>query len=206
MKLRYLPLLALALPACTSPDTKTTNQAATAADARFDRYKDQFILDFWRQNPDYASSQGFHKYDSLLVVPDANQRRSDAAFVTKNLGALAGFTLDSLSPTNQIDWRLLSNELRSQRWYADTLRSWQWNPATYNLGASVGDLLRGGQGQYNGAYPRARRPGRTAKRRRPGRVWPRAGRLGAEIEPKRRRKAATNPAYCGRAESGAGLH
>ena len=144
MKLRYLPLLALALPACTSNSTKTTDQAAaTVADARFDRFKDQFILDFWRQNPDYASSQGFHKYDSLLVIPDANQRRSDAAFVSKNLGALAGFTLDSLSPTNQIDWRLLNNELRSQRWYTDTLRSWQWNPADYNLGASVGDLLNG---------------------------------------------------------------
>ncbi|MEJ7659117.1 MAG: hypothetical protein WKG07_05560 [Hymenobacter sp.] len=42
------PLLALALPACTSPDSKT---AAPAADARFDRFKDQFILDFWRQRP-----------------------------------------------------------------------------------------------------------------------------------------------------------
>jgi uncharacterized protein (DUF885 family) len=144
MKLRYLPLLALALPACTSNSTETAAQAAaTAADVRFDRFKDQFILDFWRQNPDYASSQGFHKYDSLLVIPDAAQRRSDAAFVAKNLGALAGFTTDSLSPTNQIDWRLLNNELRSQRWYADTLLSWQWNPANYNLGASVGDLLNG---------------------------------------------------------------
>jgi uncharacterized protein (DUF885 family) len=38
---------------------------------------------------------------------------------------------------------LLTNELRAQRWYADTLRSWQWNPASYNLGASVGDLLNG---------------------------------------------------------------
>ncbi|MBJ6142455.1 DUF885 domain-containing protein [Hymenobacter sp. BT559] len=153
MKLRYLPLVLLALPACTSNTTKTTpgEASASAADARFDRYKDQFILDFWRQNPDYASSQGFHKYDSLLVIPDAAQRRSDAAFVTKNLGALAGFTLDSLSPTNQIDWRLLNNELRSQRWYADTLLSWQWNPANYNLGASVGDLLNGRH------YPLARR-------------------------------------------------
>jgi hypothetical protein len=152
MKLRYLPLLALALPACTSNATKATDQAAaTAADARFDRFKDQFILDFWRQNPDYASSQGFHKYDSLLVIPDANQRRSDAAFVTKNLGALTGFAVDSLSPTNQIDWRLLNNELRSQRWYADTLLSWQWNPANYNLGATVGDLLNGRH------YPLARR-------------------------------------------------
>jgi uncharacterized protein (DUF885 family) len=152
MKIRYLLLLALALPACTSNTTKTTDQtAATAADARFDRFKDQFLLGFWRQNPDYASSQGFHKYDSLLVVPNEAQRRSDAAFVTKNLGSLASFAIDSLSPTNQIDWRLLHNELRAQRWYTDTLRSWQWNPATYNLGASVGDLLNGRH------YPLARR-------------------------------------------------
>ena len=143
MKLRYLPLLALALPACTSNSTKTTDPAATPADARFDRFKNRLILDLWKQRPDYASAMGFHKYDSLLVIPDEAARRSDAAFVTRNLGALAGFGLDSLSPGNQIDWRLLNNEMRSARWYADTLRSWQWNPATYNLGATVGDLLNG---------------------------------------------------------------
>ncbi|QKG52746.1 DUF885 domain-containing protein [Hymenobacter sp. BRD67] len=145
MKLRYLPLLALALPACTSPSTNSTagQPAATPADARFDRFKNQFILDLWKQNPDYASSQGYHKYDSLLVIPSEEQRKRDAAFVAQNLGALAGFTLDSLSPNNQIDLHLLTNELRSERWYADTLKNWQWNPATYNLGASVGDLLNG---------------------------------------------------------------
>jgi uncharacterized protein (DUF885 family) len=145
MKLRYLPLLALALPACTShPATTAADKtAATPADARFDRFKNQFILDFWKQNPEYASSQGFHKYDSLLVVPDAAQRQREAAFIAQNLGKLGGFALDSLSPTNQIDLHLLTNELRSERWYADTLRSWQWNPASYNLGASVGDLLNG---------------------------------------------------------------
>lgn len=145
MKLRYLPLLALALPACTSNTSKTAadQAAATPADARFDRFKNQFILDLWRQNPDYASSQGFHKYDSLLVIPDAAQRQREAAFVTQNLAALGRFAPDSLSPNNQIDLRLLTNELRSERWYADTLKSWQWNPAGYNLGASVGDLLNG---------------------------------------------------------------
>jgi len=145
MKLRYLPLLALALPACTSNTTKTTadQPAASPADARFDRFKNQFILALWKQNPEAASSAGFHKYDSLLVIPDAAQRQRDAAFVTQNLGALAGFAPDSLSPNNQIDLHLLTNELRSQRWYADTLKNWQWNPASYNLGASVGDLLNG---------------------------------------------------------------
>ncbi len=152
MKLRYLPLLALALPACTSNSTKTTtDQAAGSADTRLDRFKNQFILAFWRLKPDYAASQGFHTYDSLLVIPDAAQRQREAAFTTQNQRALACFALDSLSPSNQIDYQLLANQLQSARWYADTLRSWQWNPAEYNLGASVGDLLTGRH------YPLARR-------------------------------------------------
>jgi len=158
MKLRYLPLLALAASACSgnsgSEQTKTpatTTAHLSAADERFDRFKNQFILDFWRLNPEYASSQGFHKYDSLLVIPDGGQRQREATFVRDQLAALGQFGLDSLSPNNQIDWRMLRNELVSQRWYADTLQSWRWNPASYNLGASVGDLLNGHH------YPLARR-------------------------------------------------
>jgi uncharacterized protein (DUF885 family) len=153
MKLRYLPLLALALAACSSNSTKTTadQPAASPTDGRFDRFKNQFILDLWRQSPDYAASQGFHQYDSLLIIPDAKQRQRDAAFVTQHQRVLAGFALDSLSASNQIDYQLLANQLQSARWYADTLRSWQWNPAEYNLGASVGDLLNGRH------YPLARR-------------------------------------------------
>ncbi|NML64808.1 DUF885 domain-containing protein [Hymenobacter sp. RP-2-7] len=156
MKLPYFLLLALAASACSGrPDAEATKTghltASSPADARFDRYKNQFILSFWRLNPDYASSQGFHKYDSLLVIPDGAQRQREAAFVAQNLGTLGGFALDSLSPGNQIDWRILRNELVSERWYADTLQSWRWNPASYNLGASVGDLLNGHH------YPLARR-------------------------------------------------
>ena len=138
MKFRYLPLLALALASCSQAD-----KAAPAPDTRFDAFKGQFIEALWKQNPDYASSMGYHKYDSLLLIPDAAQRQADASFAQNNLAALGKFTLDSLSPNNQIDLRLLRNELRAERWYADTLKSWQWNPAHYNLGAAVGELLNG---------------------------------------------------------------
>ena len=141
MKLRYFPLLALTLAGCSQADKSGT--AATDSDARFDAFKDQFIEALWRQNPDYASSQGYHRYDSLLVIPNAAQRQSDDAFTRKYLAALGTFGPDSLSPNNQIDLRLLRNELRAERWYADTLKTWQWNPAGYNLGGSVGDLLAG---------------------------------------------------------------
>ena len=135
MKIRYLTLLALV--GCS----QATKPAAS--DARFDAFKNQFIEALWRQNPDYASSQGYHRYDSLLVIPTAAQRQRDAAFSQQYLAALGTFGPDSLSPNNQIDLRLLRNELRASRWYADTLWLWQWNPAAYNLGASVGDLLAG---------------------------------------------------------------
>ena len=75
MKLRYLPLLALTLAGCSQADKSGT--AATDSDARFDAFKSQFIEALWRQNPDYASSQGYHRYDSLLVIPNAVQRQSD---------------------------------------------------------------------------------------------------------------------------------
>ncbi|WP_345236688.1 DUF885 domain-containing protein [Hymenobacter saemangeumensis] len=97
----------------------------------------------WRYSPEWAASQGYHKYDSLLVVPDSAQRQREAVFYTRQLQALGKFAPDSLSPNNQIDHHLLTNQLRAFRWYADTLRDWQWNPAQYNLGASVGDLLAG---------------------------------------------------------------
>ena len=146
MRLRHLPLLLLpALAACTSHPaaTETAAAAGTPADARFDGFKNRLILDLWQLNPDFAASQGFHKYDSLLVVPDAAQRQREAAFVARGLAGLGGFGQDSLSASNRIDWKLLQNALVSARWQADTLREWQWNPATYNLGASVGDLLAG---------------------------------------------------------------
>ncbi|WP_426062127.1 DUF885 domain-containing protein [Hymenobacter sp. B1770] len=142
MKFRYLPLLALTVASCSQAD-KSDSAGAAAGDSRFDAFKGQFIEALWRHNPEAASWAGYHKYDSLLVIPDAAQRQRDAAFSQQHLAALNRFALDSLSPNNQIDLRLLRNELRANRWYADTLKNWQWNPASYNLGASVGDLLNG---------------------------------------------------------------
>ncbi|SFP82223.1 DUF885 domain-containing protein [Hymenobacter arizonensis] len=142
MKFRYLPLLALTVASCSQAD-KSASTGAEAGDRRFDAFKGQFIEALWKHNPDAAMYAGYHKYDSLLVIPDAARRQQDAAFNRQYLAAMSKFSLDSLSPNNQIDLRLLRNELRASLWYADTFKNWQWNPASYNLGASVGDLLNG---------------------------------------------------------------
>ena len=132
----------LAAASCFST-TNLTAAPAPSPDARFDTYKNQFLLALWRLEPELAARKGYHKYDSLLVIPDAAQRLRSDKFAQTNLATLGSFRAGSLSPANQIDLRLLRNELRARRWYADTLREWQWNPAGYNLGAAVAPLLNG---------------------------------------------------------------
>ncbi|TGE20159.1 DUF885 domain-containing protein [Hymenobacter elongatus] len=133
---------ALWLGSCDSGQQAGTTETPTA-DANFDQFKAQFIDSLWYYNPEWASSQGYHRYDSLLVVPNAGRRQTEAAAqgrVRKQLGA---FAVADLSVNNQTDFRLIENYLNSSRWYADTLKEWQWNPATYNLGSSVAEILNG---------------------------------------------------------------
>ncbi|MCR5886463.1 DUF885 domain-containing protein [Hymenobacter sp. J193] len=145
MKHSYLLASALALvtlPAC-SPDSTTSSVIETTPDARFDQYKQQFIDSLWYYNPEWASSQGYHRYDSVLLIPTVARRQVEAAALARRGRELARFPVQELSVNNQTDYRLLENHLASARFYADTLRDWQWNPASYNLGASVGEILNG---------------------------------------------------------------
>ncbi|MFC7668120.1 hypothetical protein ACFQT0_12535 [Hymenobacter humi] len=110
MKQHSLTLLALALTATSYfPAASLAAAPAPTPDARFDAYKTQFLLALWRQEPELAAAKGYHKYDSLLVIPDASQRQRSAKFAQTNLATLGTFDLARLSPANQIDLRLLRN-------------------------------------------------------------------------------------------------
>ncbi|GAB3824894.1 DUF885 domain-containing protein [Hymenobacter jeollabukensis] len=133
---------ALGTAACQR-DAKQDAAQASPADIGFDRYKKRFIDSLWYYNPGWASSQGFHKYDAVLVIPTAGRRQVENVAAARGLKELRGFAFDSLSPNNQTDYLLMVNQLRSTRWYNDTLRSWQWDPSQYNLSAPVAEILNG---------------------------------------------------------------
>ncbi|WP_460612130.1 DUF885 domain-containing protein [Hymenobacter seoulensis] len=130
------------LSACNSSDKPTSGTPETV-DADFDRYKQRFIDSLWYYNPEWASSAGYHRYDSLLVIPTAGRRQTEAAALARRRQEMEIFQVEKLSTNNQTDFRLLENYLQSARFYADTLRDWQWNPAGYNLGSSVAEILNG---------------------------------------------------------------
>ncbi|MBD2717026.1 DUF885 domain-containing protein [Microvirga sp. STR05] len=135
--------VAVGLTGCGDSKSRKLADADAQPDAVFERYKTRFIDSLWYYNPEWASSQGYHRYDSLLVVPTEGRRRTEAKMLKRRGTELADFKVEELSVNNQTDWRLLQNYVQSSRFYADTLRDWQWNPASYNLGASVGEILNG---------------------------------------------------------------
>lgn len=156
MKLRFLSALAggallLVTGACQSTDSAKNDDApvVSAADQRFNTFKEAFIERLWRLNPDWAAYQGYHKYDAALVINDSAWRAGARAQYARELDRLGGFAPDSLSANNQTDHRMLADFLRGAEWNLDSLRAWEWDPSSYNLGDPIGMLLNGRHAPLN---------------------------------------------------------
>ncbi len=113
----------------------------TGADKSFNNYKEKFVLALWKQYPAWASSQGFHAYDSVLVVPNEAERVSSIAFCTQQLAALKKINAIALSDNNKIDYKMMEAELESRKWYTTDFKSYEWNPANYNVCGAFAEML-----------------------------------------------------------------
>jgi uncharacterized protein (DUF885 family) len=113
----------------------------TIADVSFNTYKEKFVLALWKQYPGWASSQGFHAYDSILVVPNEADRKSSLAFCTQQLAALKKFDVNGLSDNNKIDYKIMVAELQSRKWYTTDFKSYEWNPSNYNVCGDFAEML-----------------------------------------------------------------
>jgi uncharacterized protein (DUF885 family) len=112
----------------------TPSTADTAADSAFRRqFGDGFFDRLWQLNPDWAVSNGYYKYADRLIVPDERSRTVWLEQVERWTSELDRVDPKRLSPNERADWELLANELASFRFSLTELRSWQWNPAYYNV-------------------------------------------------------------------------
>ena len=110
-------------------------------DVNFDQYKEAFVLRLWEMNPSWASSIGYHKYDSVLVVPNKERQEKERKFIQKEQDLLKQFKLEELSEANQIDWKLIKNHLDGAAWEQSTFKSGEWNPSSYNVCGSFAEML-----------------------------------------------------------------
>lgn len=101
------------------------------------------MLDFWKQNPDWASYVGFHDYDSLLYAPTPENRQREVAFCKAYLDSLSQFDQTQLSKSEKTDLLMIRNQLESTIWYNEVFKSYEWNPSNYNVGGTFGIMING---------------------------------------------------------------
>ena len=136
-------IICFTLAACSSTEKKQENNNVADINPQFDRYKSNFIEELWKIYPGWASSQGYHKYDSILVVPDDASRTKELTFSKANLDSLKSYNLAELSDNNKTDYHMIENQLKSIDWAINEQKSYEWNPSEYNVSSSFAEILNG---------------------------------------------------------------
>jgi uncharacterized protein (DUF885 family) len=135
-------IVVLMLAACGNQTTKTEKGNH---DLAFDQFKDRFVDALWKQYPSWASSVGFHNYDSILTIPNNTEKEAGLRFSKLYLDSLQSFDLKALSQNNKTDFYLIKNNLESAIWYAKEFDGGSWNPSEYNIGGSFSEILNTSQ-------------------------------------------------------------
>lgn len=130
----------LLLFACNKKqETETTDQL----NAKFDQYKEHFVEELWKTNPEWASSQGFHKYDSILLIPTDENDRILMKFALNQIDSLKNYPLTKLSDNNKTDVQMIENLMNSFLFSINEMKSGTWNPSQYNVCGAFAEIING---------------------------------------------------------------
>ncbi len=122
---------------------KANNGENIQTNKKFENYKANFISNLWGLYPDWAASQGYHKLDSILVVPDVVFQNKQLDFATSHLDSLALYKLDNLTDNNKTDYHMIKNQLQNIVFGLTELKSYQWDPSQYNVSGAFAEILNG---------------------------------------------------------------
>ena len=133
--------IAFLLVACNSeapPAGKAAPPAASAqppapnADQLFADLSKRWLDGTFKLNPVNATQAGDHRFDGEIDDLSAEGRQRGLDFSKSMLADLAKIDRTKLSRENQIDYAMLSNQVRSDIWAVETLQGWAWDPTIYS--------------------------------------------------------------------------
>ncbi len=136
MKKFIIPFIAIVITSCGNSTKPTESQ-----DKTFDGFKEAFVEELWKTYPEWASYNGYYKYDSVLSVPDESRRKAELAFAGAWLDSLHRFDVKQLSSVNKTDFLMIENQLKSTQFYVNEFKSFEWNPSNYNLGETFAKMI-----------------------------------------------------------------
>lgn len=111
------------------------------ADIDFERLATKYIAEYLEMNPESATQLGNHAYDNRLNDYSMNGVSKSRAFAEKYLNDLKKIRLAGLSKTNNVDARILRENLEYSVFQIDVLRGYENNPISYNVGSALDYLM-----------------------------------------------------------------
>lgn len=126
-------LLIVVLTGCKKEGGSGTGPLLGKDDEAFVKYENTFLDNFWKLNPDWATSAGYHKYDSLMVIPGQQSREKLLTFARYQVDSLSRFEPNTLNEGNRIDFKILQNQLDYLQWQITHLKQFEWDPSSYNV-------------------------------------------------------------------------
>ena len=128
-------------PTNNKTTTDISHKTRAQSTSEFATYKDKFLERLWRVYPEWATSVGYHLYDSLLTIPNDSFRKNETRFISNAQNMLNGFEQDSLSISDRMDLLLIKNFLAENNWNRSELRQYEWDPSMYNIAGNFSFIL-----------------------------------------------------------------
>ncbi len=110
-------------------------------DQRMEKFKLVFLENYWKISPVEAIYVGYHRNDSLLVVPDREFLDSQLRILEMLDDSLGKYDVSKLSANSRTDYMMMRDRIESFRWYLTEYREYEWNPAYYNVGGEFAEIL-----------------------------------------------------------------
>ncbi|MFN8310286.1 MAG: DUF885 domain-containing protein [Chitinophagales bacterium] len=107
----------------------------------FSEFEDEFVDTLWKYNPVWASSIGYHAYDSVLPIPNETTTTAYLQFLNAEKKALAGYSYEKLTPSEKCDYKLIEDFLHNGIFSIREFKANEWDPSQYNVGGAIDAVL-----------------------------------------------------------------
>jgi uncharacterized protein (DUF885 family) len=115
---------------------------ANPRDDEFEKIAKDYIESFLSSHPEYATELGDHRFDGQLTDYSADARNRRLATARQVHDALKKFDdFKQLTGPNQVDVRILRDNIDNEIFELEELREADWNPLVYNQSLANGVYL-----------------------------------------------------------------
>src|SRR6266581_1303641 len=107
------------------------NAAATSQDDASQKIAHDYVEQYLRANPEQATELGDHRFDGELTDYSAEARAKGLATQKEFRDKLNAFDGSQLTGANNVDFRILKENIDYKIFQAEELKQAEWNPLVY---------------------------------------------------------------------------